>query len=95
MMTAEHKLKMRQGRERRKRIDAYYKGLDEQRKAAAVAAEREAKRRETLNTVTLTLTHLELKLWDRAMDAASSENEWRFALIKLGESLRARQITNL
>jgi hypothetical protein len=89
-MTPEHKLKMQQGRERRRQIDAYYKGLEEQRRAANAKEAGEQRKRESESRVRLILTDKERKLLNLALNPASTENEWQTALIKFGESLRSR-----
>jgi hypothetical protein len=89
MLTEEQK---RRNREVKKQRIAYFKGLDEQRKKELAAQATAAKREGTLNSVTITLTEKERKFLDRALNPASAKAEWEFAWMRLGESLRRRNI---
>lgn len=86
MLTAEEK---QRNRDQKKQRVAYYKGVEEQRKAAAV----EQSKREALIAIKLTITDKELKLLNLALSSASPETVWQSALIKFGESLRSRHET--
>jgi hypothetical protein len=87
MLTAEQK---QRNRELKKQRVAYYKGLDEQRKKELTAKQAQAKREETLNSVTITVTDKERKLLNLALNPTSPKDEWQLAWIRFGESLRRR-----
>ena len=88
MLTAEQKQK---NREQKKARDAYYKGLDEQPRKAADAAEREQKEREEESRILLILTEKKRKLLNLALNAQATENEWQMAIIGFAKSLRNRK----
>jgi hypothetical protein len=88
-MTAEQKQK---NREDKKARVAYYRGLDEQRRAAERAAQAEQRLIDASNRSTLILTSKERKLLTLMLNPESPENEWHLALTRFGESLRARNL---
>jgi hypothetical protein len=77
-------------RERKKQIETQVKAQDERRRADKATAEKEQRKYEAVNRVNLTLTDKEFKLLNLALDSCATENEWQSALLKFGESLRAR-----